>query len=106
MTIAAALELLEITLEQLHTVARSACSHQQGNDQHQDVEVVAEQSKEAESPDDLRGSTDDRQQDPVSATKIEHQRKQDEQSRNAENLRQLALVVPAPSLQHRLAGRV
>ncbi len=106
MAISAALELLEITLEQLHSVARGTRGHQQWNDQHQDVEVVAEQAEKAEPPDNLRRGPDNRQQHPVGAAEIEHQRQHDEQSGDAENLRQLTLVVPAPGLQHRLAGGV
>ena len=106
MAVAGALELLEIALEQLHAVARGPRGHQQWNDQHQDVEVVAEQSEKAESPDDLRRRSDYRQQHSIGAAKIEHQRQHDKQSGDAENFRQLALVVPAPGLQHRLAGGV
>ena len=48
MTIAGAVDVLEIAFEQLHAVARGTRGHQQRDDQHQDVEVVAEQSEKAE----------------------------------------------------------
>src|SRR5690349_17987201 len=96
MTFTGTLELFEISLEQLHPVARGPRRNQQWNDQDQNVEVVTEQPEKPEAPDDLRRGPDDWQQHSIGAAEVKHQREQDEDPGDAENFRQLALVIPAP----------